>query len=144
MVSVVSGLALAGAGEAYLAQAHARTSEGLYTAAATALHRGCDTTRRFLDGIGAGSEQEEEKLFALKLLGDLHTYGHKLPPMVFKEEGTWGTTNANTDCGVDGGQGEGGSLRKLGTKEAASARLVRDGGREMEAGFKTVHSCRRS
>lgn len=43
-----SGLALEGAGEAYLAQAHARTSEGLYTAAVTALRLGSEVTRRFL------------------------------------------------------------------------------------------------
>lgn len=42
-------LALEGSGEAYLAQAHARTSEGLYTAAAKALRNGRDATKRLLD-----------------------------------------------------------------------------------------------
>lgn len=42
-------LALEGSGEAYLAQAHARTSEGLYNAAAKALRNGRDATKRFLD-----------------------------------------------------------------------------------------------
>lgn len=81
-----SGLALAGAGEAYLSQAHARTSEGLYTAAVAALYKGCEMVRRFIPGIGDGVDCVEEELFAMKLLGDLHTYGHKLPPVVF--EGT--------------------------------------------------------
>ncbi|CAN0309939.1 unnamed protein product, partial [Ectocarpus sp. 13 AM-2016] len=42
-------LALEGSGEAYLAQAHARTSEGLYNAAAKALRNGRDAIMRFLD-----------------------------------------------------------------------------------------------
>lgn len=43
-----SGLALEGAGEAYLAQAHARMTEGLCTAAAESLRKGCDVVRRLL------------------------------------------------------------------------------------------------
>lgn len=95
-----STLALAGAGEAYLAQAHARTSEGLYTAAAKALRSGCGATRRLLarsaggadggsagggGGDGRGSIAGGES--AWKLLGDLYTYAHKLPPMCFEEGG---------------------------------------------------------
>ncbi|CAM9753532.1 unnamed protein product, partial [Laminaria digitata] len=108
-----SGLALEGAGEAYLAQAHARTSEGLYTAAVTALRLGSDVTRRFLaaDGSGRGGGRGgrgvESKACALKLLGDLHTYGHKLPPMSFEGEGAR----------------ERGGVRQRGSPEAAEADL---------------------
>lgn len=49
-----SALALEGAGEAYLAQAHARTSEGLYTAAFDALQKGCVVTKRLLAEGDAG------------------------------------------------------------------------------------------
>lgn len=109
-----NGLALAGAGEAYLSQAHARTSEGLYTAAAAALRRGCEMAGRFLQGIGDGVDCDgsvEEELFALKLLGDLHTYGHKLPPIVFED--------------MEGGAGGDGGGQGFGTKKAAATRLVR-------------------
>ncbi|CAM9615837.1 unnamed protein product, partial [Hapterophycus canaliculatus] len=106
-----SGLALAGAGEAYLAQAHARTSEGLYTAAAKALRSGCEATSRFLgrgapdpaasgaaDGGGSGSGGGGSVGAGLiagaecawKLLGDLYTYAHKLSPFCFEEEGDGG------------------------------------------------------
>lgn len=115
-----SSLALAGAGEAFLAQAHARTSEGLYTAAAQALRNGCAATRRFLSletppptadgggrgGIVAGGES------AWKLLGDLYTYAHKLPPMCFEEEG--GRQIAR-----------GGVVSGPGTKEAVLEQAVR-------------------
>lgn len=50
-----SGLALEGAGEAFLAQAHARASEGLYTAAAEALRRGRDVLQRFHDAVSTHS-----------------------------------------------------------------------------------------
>lgn len=53
-----SVLALEGAGEAYLAQAHARTSEGLYTAAFDALQMGCVVTRQFLVEVDAGDSRE--------------------------------------------------------------------------------------
>lgn len=114
-----SGLALEGAGEAYLSQAHARTSEGLYTAAATALRNGCEVTRRFLAGAsppatpaaaeGSGATRGE---CAWKLLGDLHTYAHKLPPMCFEAEGA-----------RDGEGGEGGVFA-LGSAEAAAWQAV--------------------
>lgn len=48
-----NGLALQGAGEAHLAQAHARTSEGLYKAAAGALQKGCELLRSLLAGVSA-------------------------------------------------------------------------------------------
>lgn len=116
-------------------QAHARTSEGFYTAAAAALRNGCHVMRRFLGiadkgndtvGDGSGSEnkmgaaefEEDTEAFsfkvdggnrdgekegaantaenrrqhecAWKLLGDLYTYAHKLPPMCFVKDGAEG------------------------------------------------------
>lgn len=53
-----SVLALEGAGEAYLAQAHARTSEGLYTAAFDALQKGCVVTRSLLAEGDAGDSPQ--------------------------------------------------------------------------------------
>ncbi|CAM9853966.1 unnamed protein product [Discosporangium mesarthrocarpum] len=77
-------MALEGLGETYLAQAHARTSEGLYTAAAAALLAGCSITRKFLDlTIARTSSQGHRGSCAWKLLGDLYTYGHKLPAFCF-------------------------------------------------------------
>lgn len=119
-------------------QAHARTSEGFYTAAVAALRSGCHVMRRFLgiadqgnesvgdgsasdDSVGgadmerdtedfsfkreggsgdggdgqkegaaykAGSRRQHE--CAWKLLGDLYTYAHKLPPMCFVKDGAEG------------------------------------------------------
>ncbi|CAM9575061.1 unnamed protein product [Ectocarpus sp. 8 AP-2014] len=116
-------LALEGSGEAYLAQAHARTSEGLYNAAAKALRNGRDATKRFLDlskattakgssGEGAAAVSME---CAWKLLGDLHTYAHKLPPMCFEDEGSREQR---------GGSAEGGSVLGLGTSQAAVEHAV--------------------
>lgn len=136
-----SSLALEGAGEAYLAQAHARTSEGLYTAATTALRNGCEATRHFLastneklaaadsasasasaSAAGAGAtaaspEKEKEKEAsrvecAWKLLGDLYTYAHKLPPMCFE---------AQQQQQRQGGEG---CVLGLGTKEAVAHQAV--------------------
>ena len=122
-----SSLALEGAGEAYLAQAHARTSEGLYTAATTALRNGCEATRHFLantktkmadsaspsasDASPAAAPLEKETPrgeCAWKQLGDLYTYAHKLPPMCFEGERTR----------------EGQQQAGLGTKEAAGQKAV--------------------
>ena len=61
-------LALEGAGEAYLAQAHARTSEGLYTAALGALVKGCDATERFLDLTGDLLEASPRSISSKHLL----------------------------------------------------------------------------
>lgn len=124
-----SSLALEGAGEAYLAQAHARTSEGLYTAATTALRNGCEVTRRFLAktnlaasgascdagvGISVKPAPTETGECAWKLLGDLYTYAHKLPPMCFGGEGQ------------PGGEADAMGL-ELGTEEAAAHQAVRIG-----------------
>lgn len=120
-----SSLALEGAGEAYLAQAHARTSEGLYTAATTALRNGCEATRHFLANLSAGasgatSTASETKASrgdcAWKLLGDLYTYAHKLPPMCFEGEGAG-----------EGQQGGERSVLGLGTKEVAIRQAVSGG-----------------
>lgn len=114
-----SRLALEGAGEAYLSQAHARTSEGLYSAATTALRNGCEATRRFLaitDTNTSTKETERETArgeCAWKLLGDLYTYAHKLPPMCFEAEGA-----------RDGQAQQGGEGQALGTKEAAAHQAV--------------------
>lgn len=118
-----SKLALEGAGEAYLAQAHARTTEGLYTAATKALRSGCEATRRFLSLLAApttpaamtvavegGSRGGE---CAWKLLGDLYTYAHKLPPMCFEAEGS-----------REGGEGEGDGFGTV-VAEAAAEQAVR-------------------
>lgn len=127
-----SSLGLEGAGEAYLAQAHARTTEGLYTAAATALRNGCEATRRFLALVsptapaaaaGGGDDAAAAAAAAaavgdasrggecaLKLLGDLYTYAHKLPPMCFEAEGP-----------RKGGAG----VFRAGTSEAAAEQAVR-------------------
>ncbi|CAB1097731.1 unnamed protein product [Ectocarpus sp. CCAP 1310/34] len=136
-------LALEGSGEAYLAQAHARTSEGLYTAAAKALRNGRDATKRFLDlakattgnarsGEGAGAAPSGGRSAAAatalsmecawKLLGDLQTYAHKLPPMCFENEGSRERR---------GGSAEGGSVLVLGTSRAAveQAALAKEGAR---------------
>ncbi|CAM9884354.1 unnamed protein product, partial [Ectocarpus fasciculatus] len=124
-------LALEGSGEAYLAQAHARTSEGLYNAAAKALRNGRDATKRFLDlkGAGAGAPSGGGSAAAAvsmecawKLLGDLHTYAHKLPPMCFEDEGSREKI---------GGSAEGGSVLGLGTSKAAveQAALAKEGAR---------------
>lgn len=124
-----SSLALEGAGEAYLAQAHARTSEGLYTAATTALRNGCEATRSFLDHLAkaasdatatttakeAGTETNGSRgECAWKLLGDLYTYAHKLPPMCFEGEGA-----------REGQRGGDGGVLGLGTKEAAAYQTVK-------------------
>lgn len=126
-----SRLALDGAGEAYLSQAHARTSEGLYTAAASALSKGCDVIRRYLSiqtlqnekgellrkeegssGAGEGKRAGEE--CAWKLLGDLYTYGHKLPAMSFLGAG-----------GVGGAcEGDDGEAHQLGSKEESIGERV--------------------
>ncbi|CAN0151264.1 unnamed protein product, partial [Ectocarpus fasciculatus] len=135
-------LALEGSGEAYLAQAHARTSEGLYNAAAKALRNGRDATKRFLnlkatdrgssgEGAGAGAPSGGGSAAAAaavsmecawKLLGDLHTYAHKLPPMCFEDEGS---------REKKGGSAEGGSVLGLGTSKAAveQAALAKEGAR---------------
>ncbi|CAM9761809.1 unnamed protein product [Ectocarpus sp. 12 AP-2014] len=137
-------LALEGSGEAYLAQAHARTSEGLYNAAAKALRNGRDAIKIFLDlakpttgkarsgeGAGAGAPNGGRSAAAAtagsmecawKLLGDLHTYAHKLPPMCFENEGSRERR---------GGSAEGGSVLGLGTSRAAveQAALAKEGAR---------------
>lgn len=117
-----SSLALEGAGEAYLAQAHARTSEGLYTAATIALRSGCEATRRFLASTNASlaaaastATEASRGECAWKLLGDLYTYAHKLPPMCFEGEG------AREGHGQQGGEGY---ALGLGTKEAAEHQAV--------------------
>lgn len=115
-----SRLALEGAGEAYLAQAHARTTEGLYTAATTALRSGCEATRRFLALLAAPATPAAAATAAAggggecawKLLGDLYTYAHKLPPMCFEADGS-----------RERGAGEGGRC-KAGTAEAAVEQAV--------------------
>lgn len=134
-------------------KAHARTSEGFYTAAMGALRKGCDVTRLFLgiterpstasglmsgdsrdDDIGATDAGEgcagdtETFLFgveggddgdgrqrqghecAWKLLGDLYTYGHKLPPMCFVDG--------------DGCDGRGERLLETGSAAAVAAQQV--------------------
>ncbi|CAM9587326.1 unnamed protein product, partial [Choristocarpus tenellus] len=77
-------MVLEGTGEAYLAQAHARASEGLYTAATGALRAGCEVTRIFLEC--SSSSGGSKVSCAWKLLGDLYTYGHKIPPKCFASE----------------------------------------------------------
>eukprot|EP00903_Cladosiphon_okamuranus_P012909 g12052.t2 len=124
-----SSLALEGAGEAYLAQAHARTSEGLYTAATKALRNGCEVSRHFLANRSAAASSATSTASgtkaarggcAWKLLGDLCTYAHKLPPMCFEGEGA-----------RKGQQGGERGACELGTKEAGEhqAALAKEGER---------------
>ncbi|CAM9704269.1 unnamed protein product [Scytosiphon promiscuus] len=142
----LSSLSLTGAGEAFLAQAHARTSEGLYSAAAKALRNGCEVIRRFLarratdtntNATGAAAASGDSSSgegngggetgwavggdSAWKLLGDLHTYAHKLPPVCFEEEGDDG----------EGHVARGAVVWGPGTKEAVleQAALAKEGAR---------------
>jgi tetratricopeptide (TPR) repeat protein len=77
-------LARTGTAAAALAQAHARTSEGLYGAAAECLRRGAAVAEAHLaDTSSSSSSSSEGARTALKLLGDLRLYAHRLPPSCF-------------------------------------------------------------
>ncbi len=84
---------LMGAGEYYLAQAHARSMEGLYYASYQSLQKGQQAMNALL-----ADRQRELKLkhglkfiqAAWKLLGDLYIYCHKLPPTCCGGEGMGG------------------------------------------------------
>ncbi len=84
-----NAVALMGAGECYLAQAHARSMEGLYYTSYQSLQQGQRAMKTLLD------RQQELELkhgstfvqAAWKLLGDLYIYCHKIPPSCCGGEG---------------------------------------------------------
>ncbi len=84
-----SPVALMGAGECYLAQAHARSMEGLYYTSYQSLLKGQHATKALLDGQQKLEVKHASKFVqaAWKLLGDLYIYCHKLPPTCCGGEG---------------------------------------------------------
>jgi tetratricopeptide (TPR) repeat protein len=83
-------LARTGTAAAALAQAHARASEGLYGAAAECLRRGVAVAEAYLadssssaSSSSSSNSSSEGSRTALKLLGDLRLYAHRLPPSCF-------------------------------------------------------------
>ncbi len=82
-------VALMGAGECYLAQAHARSMEGLYYASYQSLQKGQRAMKALLDRQQELELKHGSKLVqaAWKLLGDLYIYCHKIPPSCCGGEG---------------------------------------------------------
>ncbi len=85
-----SPVALMGAGECYLAQAHARSMEGLYYASYQSLLKGQQAMKALLHGQQKLELKYASKFVqaAWKLRGDLYIYCYKLPPTCCVGEGT--------------------------------------------------------